>query len=310
MTYSSGGLIQVTDYNTRVGTVNGLWSTGTGTSGYGQTALTTNNAGDIVTASQWATMISKMQAMQQHQSNNTTGVPTQPGAGSIITYLSTFDTCTTTLTTNKLNTAGAGTSTTITATNSTTWTGRATRTFVLTFSSNDAARYFFNAGGYVQINFTGTSMSANSKSTYWNTFLTTGIGTHTFRATSSSYSGTGFTPTTNLTGSGYYNLTTGATTFFKVFDSPSAADYTNNYVQIDYTGSTAGANGDKGAVITANVTCWDGAVDTGPNDQVIGTLTCNFVVVPPWSTTQGAGYLANTWAITSTTNTVNTQGAY
>ena len=55
MTYSSGGLIQATDYNGFVSTtsganVNGIWATGTTDAGYGQSALGTVSAAGTVTA--------------------------------------------------------------------------------------------------------------------------------------------------------------------------------------------------------------------------------------------------------------------
>jgi hypothetical protein len=55
MTYSSGGLIQATDYNgfvggaTTAGTINYVWSTGNGQFGYGQTALSQVSATNTVT---------------------------------------------------------------------------------------------------------------------------------------------------------------------------------------------------------------------------------------------------------------------
>ena len=308
MTYSSGGLIQVTDYNTRVASVNSIWSTGSGNSGYGQTAQSTNSTGDVVTASQWATMIAKMQAMQQHQSNNTTGVPSQPGAGSIITYLSTVDSCITTVTNNRLNVAAYGSSTTSSASNATSWDGHAYRTWTVTFSSGDAARYFFNAGGYIQLNFSGTSLSGNSKSTYWNTFLTSGINYWNFFQGSSSYGGTGFTPSTNNTGQGYYSLTTTPTTWFQIYDNPSSADYTSNYayIQVNSNGTNVSGHNDAGSVLTFVCNLIDAASDTGGSaDQVTGTTQVNLVVVPPWTT-----YLSASWGTPSISNTVNSQGVY
>ena len=307
MTYSSGGLIQVTDYNTRISSVNSVWSTGSGSSGYGQTALTTNSTGDVVTASQWATMIAKMQAMQQHQSNNTTGVPSQPSAGSIITYLSTVDSCITTVTSNRFNVAAYGSGTTSSASNATSWDGHAYRTWTVTFSSGDAARYFFNAGGYIQINFSGTSLSGSSKSSYWNTFLTSGINYWNFFQGSSGYGGTGFTPSTNNTGQGYYSLSTTPTTWFQIYDNPSAFDYTANYTIIQCSSNgTVGSNGDKGSVLTFTCNMIDAASDTGgADDQVTGTLQLNLVVVPPWTT-----YLSASWGTPSISNTVNSQGVY
>ena len=65
MAYSQGGLIAATDYNNFVGaypslgtgTINAVWATGSGSAGYGQTALTQAAASaGTITATQWATL--------------------------------------------------------------------------------------------------------------------------------------------------------------------------------------------------------------------------------------------------------------
>jgi hypothetical protein len=49
MSYTAGGLIEATDYNGFVNTgannINKVWSTGTGDSGWGQTAISTVSVG-------------------------------------------------------------------------------------------------------------------------------------------------------------------------------------------------------------------------------------------------------------------------
>ena len=303
MTYSSGGLIQATDFNTRVASVNQLWGVGGGDYGYGQsTTVATNSAGTVVPASDWATLIARMQSMQQHQFNNTTGIPSQPTAGSIITYLSQVDTAITSLQTNRLtgytNSAGAAT----TGSNATGWVTSATRTFTITFSSGDAARYFFNSGGYIEFNFSGTALTGNSKSTYWNSFLTAGIVNHRIYARRSTYGGTGFTPSTNLTTSGYYNLGTVATKFFEVYDNPSAFDYTANYATINISSNgTQGSNSDAGSVITIQCILTDAAAEAF-NDTVSGTLQAGVLLGSPELT-----YISNTWGTPTIANTVNSQ---
>ena len=39
MTYSTGGVVQASDYNTFQTNLNNVWSTGSGNSGWGQTAI-------------------------------------------------------------------------------------------------------------------------------------------------------------------------------------------------------------------------------------------------------------------------------
>jgi hypothetical protein len=65
MTYTSGGLIQATDYNgfvssTAGANVNDVWSTGSGASGWGQPALSTVSATNTITATQWASLVNTL----------------------------------------------------------------------------------------------------------------------------------------------------------------------------------------------------------------------------------------------------------
>ena len=63
MTYAVGGSIQASDYSNLVGsgatanTLNAVWSTGSGSAGYGQTALATVSAGNTVAATNWAELL-------------------------------------------------------------------------------------------------------------------------------------------------------------------------------------------------------------------------------------------------------------
>jgi len=310
MTYASGGLIEATDFNTRVSSVNSLWGTGSNNSGYGQTnTVSTTSIGTVVPATDWATLIARITSMQQHQQNNTTGVPTQPTSGSIITYLSTLDSAITTITANKLSSfaqqAAVAFTAAQTASNTNNWQTSATRTFTATFANGDAARYFFNSNGYLELSFVNTALSGNVKSTTWNTFLTSGVKQHILRSNASFYTGTGFTPNTNLTSQGYYNLTRGLTTFFQVYDTPSSVDYVNNYMLIQYgigSAQNISGNGDNGNVIVVNVSMVDAAGDVF-NDNVSGNLCVQLRPVYPEIT-----YLSTqSWGTVTIAANVNTQ---
>jgi len=306
MTYSSGGIIEATDFNTRVSAVNALWGTGANANGYGQsTTVSTTSIGTVVPATDFATLSARIQSMNQHQQNNTTGVPIQPTAGSIISVLGNLDSAITTINTNKLSSYTAGsTSNFTTAASSTQWVTSAQRTFTATFANGNAARYFFNANGYLEVNFTNTSLSGNTKSTTWNTFLTTGVKQHILRANASFYTGSGFTPNTNLTTRGYYSLTRGLTTFFTVYDTPSSVDYVNNNMSIQYgigSAQNAGSNGDNGTIVVINVQMNDAAGEVF-NDNVSGNLCVQMRAVYPETT-----YLANTWGTVTFAANVNTQ---
>ena len=68
MTYTSGGLIQATDYNGFVSTtaganINDIWSTGSSDKGYGQSAISTVSTAGTITATQWATLVNTLSSL-------------------------------------------------------------------------------------------------------------------------------------------------------------------------------------------------------------------------------------------------------
>jgi hypothetical protein len=301
MTYASGGLIQASDFNGFNGSVMQLWGTGTGSYGYGQTPVLANVTAVTsgVAASDWATMISRMSTMKQHQTNGTTtGVPSQPTSGGIVTYLSQVSTSIADLQTNRTALGAYGTSLSASYTTTTPWTNYVIANATISFANADAARYFFNAGGQLQINRTGTALSGNSKSSNWNTFLTSTLGTFYLAALTNGVTATGNTTPTTNTALGYYGSSSSEQLMFKDFDSPSTADYTANYMNVTVqTDGVTGSNGGTGSKIYLKCYLVDAAADTvGTNpanpygDTVSGTTQINFYVYPPYTT-----YLANTW---------------
>jgi hypothetical protein len=260
MTYSAGGLIQATDYNGFVSTtsganINGIWSTGSTDSGYGETALSTVSAAGTVTATQWASLVNTISSMASHQGTSITA-RTAPVTGNIITILSNLNTDLTTLTTNRGNAAASGTQygtftgsvskTTATGSGTSAWT--ITFTHTITFASANAARYFFNAGGRIKWETSKTS-TGNLADTEWNDlantlvgdiFITGGTGTQVIAGTSytgtTKSGGTG-TPNTLLTTTGWYDLLTTDTIIYKQF--ADTAPYTGQFIQI--SAKTAGS---------------------------------------------------------------------
>ena len=91
MTYSSGGLIQATDYNGFVSTtaganLNDIWSTGSGDKGWGQTVVPTVSAAGTVTATQWASLVNDI-ATAGTQTNTTVTARSAPTTGQTISVL-------------------------------------------------------------------------------------------------------------------------------------------------------------------------------------------------------------------------------
>jgi hypothetical protein len=108
MTYSAGGLIQATDYNTFAGNttagLNRVWSTGSGDAGWGQTDIATVAASGTVTATNWATLVNNL-ATTGTQTGTTLTSRTAPVTGNLIAILANVSTDITSVTTNRGNAA-------------------------------------------------------------------------------------------------------------------------------------------------------------------------------------------------------------
>jgi hypothetical protein len=304
MTYTSGGLIQATDYNGFVSTtsganVNNVWSTGSSDAGWGQPALSTVSATNTITATQWATLVNTLTNMGG-QTGTTITARAAPTAGTVISVLAAINTDLTNITTNRQNAVANGTQFTgWTGTNSKTaatsgaWTITFTNT--VTFASADAARYFFNAGGRIKIDVSKTSTGATGDPE-WNDlantlcgdiFITGGTATQTI-------AGTNYTGTTRIGGSaspnilatttGWYDLTPGAAATIVYKQFADTAPYTNNFIQH----SIARNAGSTALTIT---TLWSNpegdpiSGGTAASGATPGTAPCTIVTYFPPSTT-------------------------
>ena len=326
MTYSSGGLIQATDYNGFVGptasggtagaNLNDIWSTGSGDKGWGQTVVPTVSAAGTVTATQWASLVNDIAAAGS-QTSTTITARSAPTAGQTISVLAAVNTDLTNCTTNRGNAAGSGTAygtfsgttskTTGTGTGQATWT--ITFTHTVTFPSADQARYFWNAGGIVKLQYgktsTGTDLDPD-----WNTFvgycgsinLTGRVNGASQTIAGQAYTGTtrlggtGGTQTTLATTTGWYNLTTSPATIFQL--NNTNAPYTGEYIQTTATATSS-------TVLTL-VTTWfqpavtgagattpisGGTATASPSTTITGTAPTTLVTYVPPSTT----YLSASW---------------
>jgi len=311
MTYSSGGLIQATDYNGFVSTtsganVNNVWSTGSTDAGWGQTALTTVSAAGTITATQWASLVNTLASMGS-QTNTTITARTAPVTGDTISILSALNTDLTNITANRQNAAASGTQFTgwtgtnskTAATSGATWTISFVNT--VTFASADAARYFFNAGGRIKIDVSKTATGALGDPE-WNDlantlcgdiYITGGTATQTIAG--ASYTGTtkvGGTGTPNilLTTTGWYDLVAGAAATIVYKQFADTAPYTNNFIQH----SIAKGASSNTLVITTLWSASDGDAISGgtaSSGATPGTAPTTIVTYFPPSTT----YLTNSW---------------
>jgi hypothetical protein len=312
MTYAAGGSIQASDYNTLVGsgatanTLNAVWSTGSSTAGYGQTALATVTAGNPVAATNWANLVNTTASVGTHQGSSLTAV-TAPVAGGSIAFISAIPTNLQTTYANRLNAATQGGTTANTATFGSTWTTAITFTHTVTFANGDAARYFFNSGGQLKVTCSHANATAGINLLFNN--LASNIGTVTVSAPSSgtvtiistSYAGVqkvgggGNSPTIDST-KGYYGLSSSNANIFTQLASTGPAGYLSTFIRIiAKTNGTQGGNGDNGSIVTL-YTIWDEV----PDGLTVGTGSTTTVTAQVPETTN----LANTWGTISIAGTV------
>ena len=303
MTYSSGGLIQATDYNgfadtTADANVNGIWATGATDKGWGETALGTVSAAGVVTATNWASLVNTISSMGSQTGTSITA-RSAPVTGNLIQILAALNTDLTNITTNRANavalgtqfTAYTGTNSKTAATSGATWS----ITFVntVTFASANAARFFFNGGGLIKIDVSKTATGALGDPE-WNDLANTLCGdifisgiaaAHTIAGVSrtgvTKTGGTG-TPTTLATTLGFYNLTTSDQVIYKQF--ADTAPYTSNFIQ--HSAKTAGSG--TQVVITTLWSASDGdpisggTASSGATPGTAPTTICTYF--PPSST--------------------------
>lgn len=288
MTYSVGGLIQATDYNGFVSTtasanLNATWGTAVSGSGYGQGNVATVSASATVSATEWATLVNKISSMASHQGTVITS-RTAPTAGDTIAVLSAVNTDLTNCYTNRNNAASQGTQygtfsgttskTTATGSGSSAWT--ITFTHTVTFANATATFAFFNSGGSIKVQF-GKTADATEADTEWNDLANTLCGAIflTGAATSKTISGTSYTGTTKIggtgtpstlaTSTGAYALLTTDTVLYKQF--ADTAPYTGQYIQV-----AAKVNSTSAPTVITFTTTWSdpGGSGAGSSDNISG----------------------------------------
>jgi hypothetical protein len=313
MSYAQYGTIAASDYNNLIGAavgstanvLNTVWSTGSGGAGYGQTALANVATGDTVAATSWANLINRTSNSASHQSSSITSV-TAPASGNTILYNANVVTNLQTVYTNRLNAVSQSGTTANTATYGTTWLNAITFTHTVTFTSGDAARYFFNSGGQLAITCahpagTGINLLLNNLASNVGTVVLSSPITGSATIASTSYNGVtkigggGSTPTIS-TNSGYYNLTTANANVFYQTASTGPSGYLSTNINILIkTNGTVGSNGDKGNIVTI-YTIWDEI----PNGLTVATGSATTVTIRPPEVT----YIANTWGTPTVAGTV------
>lgn len=309
MAYSSGGLIQASDYNTFngattanvSGTLLTVYSTGKGNAGYGQTISVPTNVSastDTVTATQWTTLVNAINVVRKHQSGaGFTNIGTYT-VGTTINATNDVSGNLTNSYTNRLNYQAEGTTTTgstfspsFTAANDTNaQTIQFSRT--ATFANADAARYFFNAGG--QLNFVVSSITntgATSRGADIGNLAVTNFASKRIRAANAgARTGTGGTVNSDATtNAGYYSLTTANTTLTQITSTATA--YTGDvFYLLAKTNGVQGSNSDNGTILTLSANIFMAAQSPAFNDGYTVAINHRVDVIYP-----STSFLANTW---------------
>lgn len=313
MTYSSGQTVLQDEYNilatgnaagtgdNSVANVNTIWGVGAGDKGYGQsTTLSAVASGGSVTATQWSTLVARVDSITKHQTNAAYTVANGPNpitAGTTITAVTNLSSSLSTLFTNRLTAFAQGTVADFT-TGGVNWTSATPTTFTqtrtITFASANEARYFFNAGGDIRMIYNCANAGDNNKEISFDTLVDTNLVTLTMTAHTSTRTGTGGTLTTNGSAIGFYELTTANQTLIKLTSTSSG--YTANYVEV-----LAKVNA-GGTVVTIQTNYQDDAADDafGGLDAINIDLTAQVRVRPPEIT-----YLTNTWGTPTGASTLN-----
>ena len=235
MTYSAGGLIQASDYNTFANNINAVVGTGSGDSGYGQSTVATVAAGNEVTAAQWSSLANAVQQARQHQSGAGTYLNTYSG-GSTINATQNISGAISTATSSRMSFYTAGATTTggnytdlaINVANTTSAVADdATRT--VTFASADQMRYFWNCGGQIRFQVvSATNTGGTSRGLSLCNLINVAFGSKTIRGQdclSTTGNTTGYTVNTDSTTLGWYDLTGTYQTLSQITGSTYGAVY-------------------------------------------------------------------------------------
>ena len=331
MTYSVGNIVTALDFNqfSQVpGGLNDIWATGSTDSGWGQTALSSVSTSGVVTATNWASLVNTL-ATSGSQSNTSITTRTAPVTGNVISILANVQTDLNNIVSNRGNAAAAGTEygTFTGNVSKTTATGTAgpgvnpwtiTFTQTVTFPTADQARYFWNAGGRVRLQFGKTSTGAGTGDTIWNAFVPLAGSIYLAGYVNSKnqsiagvvyggttrIGGTGGTQNTLATTVGWYGLSTTPATIFQL--NNSNYPYVGEYIRVTAAATsstvltlvTTWVTNGSGTLGSDNIS--GGTATTSPSTTITGTAPTTLCTYIPPSTT----YLSNTWGTPSISSTV------
>lgn len=326
MAYVAGDKILDDEYNKFVNNsstpfgINSIMGTGTGNVGLGQTGLVpTVGAGDTVTAAQWNSLFTAMDNLANHTNDSLTST-TARTAGDPIAIVSALAADLLSLenevkggstsASGGLTAGGEDLSIVASAVYDTSHICEAS----FTFAGGDEARFFFNAGGKLRINFTNTKTNNTGKDASVDALLAA-LGNLDIGATVSTRSGSGETLTTNGLGLGYFDLTTSYQTVILLTED--SGDYSGD-IQVKVEMKSGGAHGDgrgnTGNVITVKCSLLQNETtrtDYSSNnlssinveEEAVGPTDFSFRTID-MNTSEGLAQVYNTISVASVSNAI------
>ena len=306
MAYSAGDTILDDEYNTfatgnaagtgdtSAASINTVWGTGTGDAGYGQSnPVAAVSAGSTITATQWTTLLARLNSIRQHQGTSINISSFSVSSGDAIAVIANLATDINTVYTNRLTAASANiTESTTAATYTDSWNSSVTATHTVTFAGGDEARYFFNAGGFIKLN---PSLSdSTGRNAQW-AHLLDEVGdlkllastfTRSFSNNASGYGAGGDnSPTTHASTTGYYDLTNSTnTSMFKytIDDAFGYGNYRANFyeVKINPGADHGDGRGNNGEVLTIQQIFQDDHSNS-QNTSVTGDISAPIIIGKP-----------------------------
>ena len=291
MTIVSGNKVLATDYTTAAGTLSSttaypsvsqavaklaaIYGVGFRSVGYGQTAVTIPGVNNqtTISASDWISLRNALAQVSTHVGYSFPSLPPASAyaSGSLITALPfDYQGAMQIIESRRLNQPATPVSQTLlTSVRTTKWTGAPQLEAVIDFGTEDAARYFFNSGGEIQITGAITG-ETNDQGHHWASLLST-AGAIRIRAETTEQSGSGGKPSSI----GYYSLTN---TWQRSFIQYSDGIYAINNIKLNLRRENyTGVNGANGSRVRLQFVLSDEY--GGPLDYVDGTLTVSVTSV-------------------------------
>lgn len=336
--YSVGNVIQSEDYdlfvtgdaagnyNEQIPNLGVVWGAGRGRFGYGQDPvyIAPVQAGDLIRAQHWDNIDAALLAVIQHQGGSYTPLSGAAiSSGVTISPVAQFDTAIQDAYNNVGNIYAVSDSSSYSTVYNGIWghTGARDLRFVQTvaFADADRARYFFNSGGKIKLNFSRTGGTSKARNSFWSG-LCAGAGTveigyrNTVKVAGSStgygqyggnyggYDNNNYFALNNNNG-GFWGNEAGVTKLhfrqnssgYGPYSDAGYAGYTGNTpdcitVEVRVYGNP-GSNGGLGYVVELTTLFQNDTVVTpSSQDTIDGIATTNLVISTP-----GSNYLTASW---------------